>query len=554
MTRLLLLTALILPLFSAAQTSEKSVVARNGERIGFLEFRPSDYSSAKHPLIIFLHGIGEKGNGTSQLKNVHCCGIPAYIRGGNKMRFTWQGKTESFVVLSPQLSRKYGWWQPFYVDELIKYAKANLNIDPDRIFVTGLSLGGGGTWNFASSTQARAEQLAGIAPVVAPCMMSNGCNIAKATLPVMAFHVWDDRDAPASCTVSAIRSINACKPAVTPNLIMYASGGHYVWVRRAFDTAHNYQDPNMYEWFLAQNRKFAPNIKPKARAGSDQSITTSDAGISLSASASADIDGNIVRYIWTKISGPNKGTLEGVYTSTLKITNLTTAGIYKYQLKVIDNRAEWSYDTVVVNVAKGAASPNQLPLVKAGPDTTIFSDAPLTLNGSESKDPDGDITGYLWTKADGPDQYEFADAWNARTAVKNLVEGVYTFRLKVSDNRGASSSDEVKVTVKNRSQNDPDSLPGNGPNNPDGRLANAIMIYPNPSRGNITLSLNTFEKGTSVAIIFDNTGKLVRKISFPKYYNSIQQQLQTFDLQRGVYFVNVLVGHSGRYRTQFIKQ
>src|SRR5690349_14546188 len=181
MTRFLLPILFLLPLLSSSQTTEKSVVAANGERIGFLEFRPSDYSSAKHPLIIFLHGIGEKGNGTTQLKNVHCCGIPSYIRGGNKMRFTWLGKTESFVVLSPQLSKKYARWQPFYTDELIKYAKANLNIDPDRIFVTGLSMGGGGTWNFASSTQARAELLAGIAPVVAPCMMSNGCNIARAT-------------------------------------------------------------------------------------------------------------------------------------------------------------------------------------------------------------------------------------------------------------------------------------------------------------------------------------------------------------------------------------
>ena len=63
------------------------------------------------------------------------------------------GKTESFVVMSPQLSKKYSAWQPFYTDEMIKYAKANLNIDPNRIFVTGLSMGGGGTWNFASSSQ-----------------------------------------------------------------------------------------------------------------------------------------------------------------------------------------------------------------------------------------------------------------------------------------------------------------------------------------------------------------------------------------------------------------
>lgn len=551
MTKFLLFLCITLPFFGVSQTSEKSVIAANGTRIGFLEFRPSDYTSGKHPLIIFLHGIGEKGNGTTQLKNVNCCGIPSYIRRGNKMRFTWQGKTESFVVLSPQLSKKYAFWQPFYTDELIKYAKANLNIDPDRIFVTGLSMGGGGTWNFASSSEARAEELAGIAPVVAPCMMSNGCNIAKASLPVMAIHVWDDRDAPASCTINAIKSINSCSPGVTPNLIMYASGGHYVWVKRAFDTAHDYQNPNMYEWFLAQNRRFAPNRKPVARAGNDQSITTADASISLSGSSSSDQDGSIVRYIWTKLAGPKSGTLSGSSTATLKITDLTTTGTYKYQLKVIDNRAEWSMDTVLVTVTIGQATPNKLPLAKAGADTTVSVDAQVSLNGDASTDPDGSITGYLWTKVEGPDSFALADAWNARTAVTGLIPGKYTFRLKVSDNRGAETTDDVTINVNSRNEPTP---PPDTASSPEIIVANPIVVYPNPARGNITLSLNTAELGNAVAVIYDNTGRMVKKISFIKYYSTVLQSLPTADLQRGVFFIDVLINKNGRYRAKFIKQ
>ena len=60
------------------------------------------------------------------------------------MRFTWNGKSESFIVLTPQLSKKYGNWQNFYVDESISYAIRTLKVDPDRILLTGLSLGGGG--------------------------------------------------------------------------------------------------------------------------------------------------------------------------------------------------------------------------------------------------------------------------------------------------------------------------------------------------------------------------------------------------------------------------
>ena len=103
---------------------------------------------------------------------------------------------------------------------------------------------------------------------------------------------------------------------------MYASGGHYVWVKRAFDTAHDYQNPNMFEWFLAQNKTYAPNKKPTGKAGKDQSITTSDGSITLSASASSDADGGIVRYIWTRLSGPVKGTLSEGNTANLKVGGL----------------------------------------------------------------------------------------------------------------------------------------------------------------------------------------------------------------------------------------
>jgi predicted esterase len=556
MNKTLLLILFIVPIASLGQTFEKSVVAANGERIGFLEYRPPDYSGPKHPMIIFLHGIGEKGNGTTQLKKVNCCGIPSYIRGGNKMRFTWQGKTESFVVISPQLSKKYSRWQSFYTEELIKYAKASLNIDTDRIFVTGLSLGGGGTWSYSSSTMERAENLAGIAPVVAPCMMTNGCNIAKASLPVFAIHVWDDKDAPATCTVNAIKEINNCNPSVTPNLIMYASGGHYVWIHRAFDTAHKYQDPNLYEWFLAQNRKFAPNKKPLAKAGPDQTISTSDTGINLSASASSDPDGSIVRYIWKKISGPDKGTLAGTNTNTLKITGLTTSGTYKYRLKVIDNRAEWSYDTAAVIVTKGDPTPNSIPLAKAGTDTTIQFPADLTLNGSASSDPDGNITGFLWTKIDGPENYALVDPWNMKTAVTGLTEGTYTFRLEVTDNRDATSTDDITVTVKGVPDPDPDD-----PDDPDQQIqppppvsSQAIMVYPNPSKSNITLVLNSAVNGNALVIIYDNMGRLMKKVSFFKSQNSFQQTLNTLNLGSGLFYVEVIIGTGTKLHTKFIKQ
>ena len=143
-----------------SQLVAKGLTAANGTFIGFYQFTPYDYNpnqTPKYPLMIFLHGIGERGNGTTNLPAVLGNGTPKNINEGHTMRFFWNGKWETFIVLIPQLSTSYGWWQNFYVDEMIKYAKANLNIDPNRITLTGLSLGGGGVWAWAGASAANAQ-------------------------------------------------------------------------------------------------------------------------------------------------------------------------------------------------------------------------------------------------------------------------------------------------------------------------------------------------------------------------------------------------------------
>ena len=108
--------------------------------IGFYQYLPPGYNSDKlttHPLIIFLHGIGEKGTGSPQdLQKINCCGIPKYIDNGHNMQFTWNGKTEGFVVLYPQLYSRYGTWENYFIDSMIRYAKDSLRIDTNRIFLT----------------------------------------------------------------------------------------------------------------------------------------------------------------------------------------------------------------------------------------------------------------------------------------------------------------------------------------------------------------------------------------------------------------------------------
>ena len=440
---------LTLCLSGTAQQVAKGLTAANGQYIGFYEYKPTDYASRpseKFPIIIFLHGIGERGNGTSELPNVLGQGIPKYIANGSTMTFWWNGKYETFLVLSPQLSRNYGDWQDFYVDEMYKYARNNLNIDTNRVYLTGLSLGGGGVWHYASGSVANAKKFAAIAPVCGTCSVVSACNMASANLPIWAFHAQDDGVVGVGCTTSAIQNINNCNPAVKPLMTLYNDGGHFIW-DRAYDMSYTWQNPSLFEWFLGQARNLPlTNLPPIANAGPDQSITHPTTNTVLNGSSSSDPDGTIARYSWSQISGPMNATIQTPANVTSNLTGMTTPGTYYFQLMVVDNRAIARRDTVKVTVNSGPPGTNLLPVAVAGSDQTITVNN-ITLSSWGSFDPDGSITGYLWTKLSGPATFNMPNNIYASCGIDGMVSGVYTFELRVTDNAGGVGRDTVQITV-----------------------------------------------------------------------------------------------------------
>jgi predicted esterase len=454
------MAALLLSVCASGQQTAKSLTANNGVFIGFLQYKPTNYDAnptTKYPLIIFLHGIGERGDGTTQLQNVAGNGIPRYIKDGHTMTFTWNGKTETFLVLSPQLSGSYGWWQTFYVDEMIRYAKQNLRVDTNRIILTGLSLGGGGVWAYAAGSAANAKTLAAIAPVCGTCQSVNFCNIANANLPTWAFHATDDSSVPAGCTNGAIQTLNNCNPAVKPYATIWPTGQHWIW-DRAYDYGYGFQSPNIYEWWLAQDKSKPVNVRPVANAGQDITVSLSGATANLSGALSTDADGSIVRCVWSLVSGPSSVniTTPSSTNGATTVTGLSTTGTYVFELKAVDNRADWSTDRITVNVT--ASGTNYAPVTNAGTDINItLPTNSTTLNGTASYDREGYINAYQWTKVSGPDQFTIASTTASSTALTNLVAGTYIFRLTSWDNAWSNSSDDVVVTVNDISPS---------PNNP----------------------------------------------------------------------------------------
>jgi len=431
--------------------------------IGFLEFRPSDYGSQKHPLIIFLHGIGERGNGTSQVKSVAANGVPRYCANGASMRFTVGGQTSSFVVLSPQLSLSYGYWPTFYVKEMINYAKANLQIDPNRIYVTGLSLGGGGIWlvitEAINSDYSFDAGIAAAAPVCGTQEESDYdfCNTIGANhLPVWAFHSMDDNTVNVASTLHAESLALSCGLSPAAKFTYYLTGDHSgAWIH-AYDTGHittivnggGYftANPNLYEWFLSNTRNNSTpvNTPPVANAGSAQSITLPLSTITLTGSGTGTNGATIASYSWTKASGPAGGVISLPLLNTTLVTGLVQ-GSYVFTLTVTDNHGLSSSSNVAVTVNSLL---NQPPVSNAGNNVSItLPTNTVSLDGSASYDPDGTIAAYYWTQISGPSSYAIADPTAAKTTLSNLAEGKYEFQLQVRDNAGVLGLSSVFITV-----------------------------------------------------------------------------------------------------------
>jgi serine protease AprX len=178
------------------------------------------------------------------------------------------------------------------------------------------------------------------------------------------------------------------------------------------------------------------NQPPVANAGSDQTVADADGNgtqsVTLNGSASSDPDGTITSYAWSEGGSP----IATGATSTVGFA----VGTHTVTLTVMDEDGATGTDQVVVIVRA-----NQSPVAKAGPDQTV-SDAdgdgtqPVTLNGGSSSDPDGAITSYVWTESGSQ------IATGASPTVGFSV-GTHTVTLTVTDNGGATATDQVVVTV-----------------------------------------------------------------------------------------------------------
>ena len=194
-----------------------------------LEYPRNQPTGKLLPLIIFLHGSGERGD-SIDLVRVHG---PWY--------FASENDDFPFIILAPQC-REGETWEPDKLDLFLDEIIASHPVDTNRIYLTGLSRGGFGTWDWAFY---RPDRFAAIAPI---CGASNyhvlNANILK-DIPAWVFHGALDDVIPIDFSANLVKRIKSLGGEIKFTVYPYA--GHDSWTE-------TYMNPELYKWFLSHRK------------------------------------------------------------------------------------------------------------------------------------------------------------------------------------------------------------------------------------------------------------------------------------------------------------
>ena len=199
----------------------------------YLIYLPEGYDpegEKNWPLMFFLHGAGERGDDIEKVK----------VHGPPKLA---EEKKFPFIVVSPQCPQNE-WWDTYVLNKLYNEILSNYRVDKSRVYLTGLSMGGFGTWEWAAENP---EKFAAIAPI---CGGGNPHSVWKLRhIPTRVFHGDSDNVVPLKMSdvmVDALAGFDA-----DVEFTVYPDVGHDSWTE-------TYDQDELYEWFLSHSKTEAP--------------------------------------------------------------------------------------------------------------------------------------------------------------------------------------------------------------------------------------------------------------------------------------------------------
>lgn len=199
----------------------------------YLASVPANYNDnllRKWPLMINLHGTGERGDDSTQLSLVQ-----------NDLTRNIENNQVPVILICPQLTKSYSVWYAPDLDSLVAQVKQKYNIDDTRIMVIGYSLGAKGVWDW---TMSNPTQFSCSVPIAGFGDVSKAASLIN--LPVWAFHNKYDDFIDAYSTTSIIDAIKAAGGTKT-RLTLYEASGHGGW-------PETYKNPEVITWMLAQKK------------------------------------------------------------------------------------------------------------------------------------------------------------------------------------------------------------------------------------------------------------------------------------------------------------
>jgi dienelactone hydrolase len=517
-----------IPLCLYAQVQTPKYVQMTGTVKGYYEYLPQGYNSGSetYPLILFITGIAEFGDGSpAQLPAVLKNGIPKLINNGTfPTSFTVNGQTFKFIIITPQF-KKDPKPNANDVDSVLNFIVAHYRVNTNRIYITGLSYGGGVVWAYSGGNSYYASRIAAIVPVASATakdsIYKRSRVIAAANLPVWATHNSYDTDTPVADILEYINDINL-DPAPNPKarITTFPSAFHDAWTR-TYDPNFREDGLNIYEWML-QYQLGVPHPPPVN-----------------------DTTGYIKVNIYGGTNPYNNPHWNDWNLTTAHVTNINS-GAFKFADGTTSTISATLSESRGINDNTFYYGGGIAPVQVLRYDTWATAPRTLTLNGLSGAQT-YTVELYASSRRTGNSTiFKINDVSDTiKTDSNYLVKAAFNglspnnqgqIVVNISNLNSFNYLNGFLIYLENNTVTDITSPPGQ-----DSTII--ISLYPNPAKDQCVLNLDNKYRGALMIQVIDMMGKVAKEYNEVKNQQVVQYKLHIPELNTGIYIIKVQTGN-----------